>query len=130
MWELINWQILNSDEIEVVPEHRSLAWRELIINVAAGTPLDNTFRTMFQKADLENFDYNTPIVYNIRDKSLTVYNERLRAALNRPTARHNDRTININIAHILIAFICIVVLGVVTAFLARDAIDQNATQIK
>ncbi|ANF29720.1 pif6 [Catopsilia pomona nucleopolyhedrovirus] len=115
MWELIRWQILNADEIEVSPEHRSLAWRELIINVANGTPVDNTFRTMFKKADFENFDFNTPIVYNIKNKTLTMYNKRINNSLNRP-ARFNDQTINVNVAHVFFVFICIVILIVLLAF--------------
>nr|WRK23728.1 odv-nc42 [Bombyx mori nucleopolyhedrovirus] len=134
MWESIRWQILNGDEIEVSPEHRSLAWRELIVNVANNTPLDNTFRTMFQKADFENFDYNTPIVYNLKTKTLTMYNERIRAALNRP-ARFNDQTINVNIAYVFLLFICIVLLNVLVVFYdtnrTTDTKRKNvATKIK
>ncbi|ABE68454.1 unknown [Plutella xylostella multiple nucleopolyhedrovirus] len=134
MWESIRWQILNGDEIEVSPEHRSLAWRELIINVASNTPLDNTFRTMFQKADFENFDYNTPIVYNLKTKTLTMYNERIRAALNRPV-RFNDQTVNVNIAYVFLFFICIVLLSVLVVFfdtnIATDTKSKNvAAKIK
>ncbi|AGA16219.1 hypothetical protein [Thysanoplusia orichalcea nucleopolyhedrovirus] len=134
MWESIRWQILNGDEIEVSPEHRSLAWRELIINVANNTPLDNTFRTMFQKADFKNFDYNTPIVYNLKTKTLTMYNERIRAALNRPV-RANDQTINVNIVHVVLLFICIILLIVLAVFSntngAINAKNKNApTKIK
>jgi hypothetical protein len=115
MWETIRWQISNGDEIEVAPEHRSLAWRELIINVANNTPLNGTFRTMFQRADFENFDYHTPIVYNVKNKTLIVYNERIRAALNRPR-RFNEQTINVNFLHVLFAFICIALLSVLVVF--------------
>lgn len=70
---------------------------------------------MFQKADFENFDYNTPIVYNLKTKTLTMYNERIRAALNRP-ARFNDQTTNVNIAYVFLFFICIVLLNVLVVF--------------
>lgn len=73
---------------------------------------------MFQKADFENFDYNTPIVYNVKTKELIVLNERLRAALNRPV-RHNDRTINVNSAHIFLLFILAVLLTVLVVFSTR-----------
>lgn len=134
MWDSVKWQILNADEIEVSPEHRSLAWRELIINVANNTPLDNTFRTMFQKADFENFDYNTPIVYNVKTKTLIMYNERIRAALNRPT-RFNDRTINVNTSHILLVFICVLLLSVIGVFFEPNKITNlnknvSTTKIK
>jgi hypothetical protein len=118
MWETVRWQLLGSDEIEVAPEHRALAWRELIANVANGTPLDFTFRTMFQKADFENFDYNTPIVYDVKNKTLIVLNERLKAALNRPV-RRSDRTINVNTAHVFLLFILAVLLTVLVAFWKR-----------
>ncbi|UZE89757.1 PIF-6 [Parapoynx stagnalis nucleopolyhedrovirus] len=124
MWETIRWQILDADEIEVVPEHRSLAWRELIINIANNTPLNNTFRTMFKKADFENFDYQTPIVYNIKNNSLIIYNERLRAALNRPK-RFSERTINVNFSHVLLAFICMVLLCVLVVFYKPNQADDS-----
>jgi Per os infectivity factor 6 len=124
MWETIRWQILNSDEIEVAPEYRSLAWRELIINIANNTPSNNTFRTMFKKADFENFDYHTPIVYNIKNNSLQIYNERLRAALNRPK-RFNEQTINVNFSHVLLAFICIVLICVLVVFYKPNRVDAN-----
>lgn len=115
MWDTVRWQVLSSDEVEVAPDHRALAWRELIANVAFDTPLDYTFRTMLQRADLENFDYNTPIVYNVKRKELTVLNERMRAALQRPV-RRSDRTINANTAHVFLLFILAVLLTVLVAF--------------
>ncbi|AAK85625.1 hypothetical protein [Epiphyas postvittana nucleopolyhedrovirus] len=115
MWETVRWQLLNCDEIEIAPEYRALAWRELIANVAYNTPLNYTFRTMFQKADFENFDYNTPIVYNVKNKTLIVLNERLKAALNRPVQR-NNRTVNVNTAHVFLIFILVVLLTVLVAF--------------
>ncbi|AAQ91741.1 unknown [Choristoneura fumiferana DEF multiple nucleopolyhedrovirus] len=124
MWDTVRWQVLSSNEVEVAPEHRALAWRELIANVADGTPLDYTFRTMFQRADFENFDYNTPIVYNVKNKELIVLNERIRAALNRPV-RRSDRTINVNTVHVFLLFILAVLLTVVVAFWGRDAAPRN-----
>nr|ALR70684.1 hypothetical protein AGNV_094 [Anticarsia gemmatalis multiple nucleopolyhedrovirus]ALR70841.1 hypothetical protein AGNV_094 [Anticarsia gemmatalis multiple nucleopolyhedrovirus]ALR71472.1 hypothetical protein AGNV_094 [Anticarsia gemmatalis multiple nucleopolyhedrovirus]ALR72257.1 hypothetical protein AGNV_094 [Anticarsia gemmatalis multiple nucleopolyhedrovirus]ALR72414.1 hypothetical protein AGNV_094 [Anticarsia gemmatalis multiple nucleopolyhedrovirus] len=124
MWDTVRWQVLSSNEVEVVPEHRALAWRELIANVADDTPLDYTFRTMFQRADFENFDYNTPIVYNVKNKELMVLNERIRAALNRPF-RRSDRTINVNTVHVFLLFILVVLLTVVVAFWGRDAAPRN-----
>ncbi|QBC76064.1 pif6 [Neophasia sp. alphabaculovirus] len=124
MWDTVRWQVLSSNEVEVAPEHRALAWRELIANVADGTPLDYTFRTMFQRADFENFDYNTPIVYNVKNKELIVLNERIRAALNRPV-RRSDRTINVNTVHVFLLFILVVLLTVVVAFWGRDAAPRN-----
>ncbi|AAC59072.1 unknown [Orgyia pseudotsugata multiple nucleopolyhedrovirus] len=115
MWDTVRWQVLSSDEVEVAPDHRALAWRELIANVARDTPLDYTFRTMLQRADLENFDYNTPIVYNVKRKELIVLNERMRAALQRPV-RRSDRTINANTAHVFLLFILAVLLTVLVAF--------------
>ncbi|ABI13851.1 hypothetical protein AGNV_094 [Anticarsia gemmatalis multiple nucleopolyhedrovirus] len=124
MWDTVRWQVLSSNEVEVAPEHRALAWRELIANVADDTPLDYTFRTMFQRADFENFDYNTPIVYNVKNKELMVLNERIRAALNRPF-RRSDRTINVNTVHVFLLFILVVLLTVVVAFWGRDAAPRN-----
>ncbi|AHD25573.1 ac68 [Choristoneura murinana nucleopolyhedrovirus] len=116
MWDTVRWQVLSSDEVEVAPEHRALAWRELIANVAHDTPLEYTFRTMLQRADLENFDYNTPIVYNVKSRELIVLNERIRAALNRPV-RRSDRTINVNTAHVFVLFILVVLLTALVVFL-------------
>ncbi|ABF50320.1 unknown [Antheraea pernyi nucleopolyhedrovirus] len=118
MWDAVRWQLLSADEVEVAPEYRALAWRELIANVANGTPLDFTFRTMFQRADFENFDYNTPIVYNVKNKELIVLNERLKAALNRPV-RRSDRTINVTTAHPFLLFILVVLLTVLVVFAGR-----------
>jgi hypothetical protein len=126
MWNTVRWQVLSSDEVEVVPEHRALAWRELIANVADGTPIDYTFRTMFQRADFENFDYNTPIVYNVKNKELIVLNERIRAALNRPV-RRNDRTTNVNTAHVFLLFILTVLLTVIVAFWKRAPALRHVT---
>lgn len=120
MWDSVRWQILGPDEVEVAPEHRALAWRELIANVARDTPLSFTFRTMFKRADLENFDYNTPIVYNVKSRELVVLNERMRAALNRP-ARRSDRTINANSAHVFLLFILALLLTVLAVFWRRPA---------
>ncbi|AAP29846.1 unknown [Choristoneura fumiferana multiple nucleopolyhedrovirus] len=127
MWDTIRWQVLSSDEVEVAPEHRALAWRELIANVAHDTPLEYTFRTMFQRADLENFDYNTPIVYNVKSRELIVLNERIRAALNRPV-RRSDRTINVNTAHVFLLFILAVLLTVLVVFLPRPHLRHVATE--
>ncbi|BAE72371.1 ORF82 peptide [Hyphantria cunea nucleopolyhedrovirus] len=129
MWNTIRWQILSSDEVEVAPEHRALAWRELIANVAYATPLNYTFRTMFQRADFENFDYNTPIVYNVKNKELIVLNERIRAALNRPV-HYNDRTINVNTAHVLLLFILVVLLTVLVVFLPQPNSRHVATEAR
>ena len=124
MWDTVRWQMLSSNEVEVAPEHRALAWRELIANVANDTPLDYTYRTMFQRPDFENFDYNTPIVYDVKNKELIVLNERIRAALNRPV-RRSDRTINVNTVHVFLLFILAVLLTVVVAFWGRDAAQRN-----
>nr|QNN89322.1 hypothetical protein [Spilarctia obliqua nucleopolyhedrovirus] len=129
MWDTIRWQILGSDKIEVAPEHRALAWRELIANVAYATPLNYTFRTMFQRADFENFDYNTPIVYNVKTKELLMLNERIRAALNRPV-HYNDRTINVNTAHVLLLFILVVLLTVLVVFLPQPNSRHVATKTR
>ncbi|AJD09243.1 hypothetical protein [Condylorrhiza vestigialis mutiple nucleopolyhedrovirus] len=124
MWDTVRWQVLSSNEVEVAPEHRALAWRELIANVANGTPLDYTYRTMFQRADFENFDYNTPIVYDVKNKELIVLNERIRAALNKPV-RRSDRTINVNTVHVFLLFILTVLLTVVIAFWGRDDAQRS-----
>lgn len=128
MWDTIRWQVLSSDEVEIAPEHRALAWRELIANVAYNTPLNYTFRTMFQQADFENFDYNTPIVYNVKNKELTVLNERIRAALNRPV-RYSDRTINVNASHVFLLFILAVLLTVLVA-LSTPPLDSRHVATK
>nr|UIX56210.1 HycuOrf-82 hypothetical protein [Hyphantria cunea nucleopolyhedrovirus]UIX56355.1 HycuOrf-82 hypothetical protein [Hyphantria cunea nucleopolyhedrovirus] len=129
MWDTIRWQILSSDEVEVAPDHRALAWRELIANVAYTTPRNYTFRTMFQQADFENFDYNTPIVYNVKTKELIVLNERIRAALNRPVL-HSDRTINVNTAHVLLLFILAVLLTVLVVFMPRLKLRHVAAKAR
>ncbi|BBU37565.1 per os infectivity factor 6 [Choristoneura diversana nucleopolyhedrovirus] len=129
MWDTVRWQVLSSDEVEVAPEHRALAWRELIANVAHDTPLEYTFRTMLQRADLENFDYNTPIVYNVKSRELIVLNERIRAALNRPV-RRSDRTINVNTAHVFVLFILVVLLTALVVFLPWHHPRHVATETR
>jgi hypothetical protein len=112
MWETIRWQILNANQIEVSPDQRSLAWKELIANVANNAPLEHTFRTMLKRVDLENFDYNTPIVYDLKYKNLLIFNERLKGALNRPV-QFDASIINVRILHALLVFICVTFLCVI-----------------
>jgi Per os infectivity factor 6 len=110
---MVRWRMLNSDRIEVSPESREHAWKDLVIDTLLDSPLDGAVRTMIDKANFIYFDYNRPLIYQIQDKTLLVTNENLTRALNRP--RGTLSPMNIMSIQVLLAFICAVLLTVVVA---------------
>ncbi|AAZ38263.1 ORF-97 [Agrotis segetum nucleopolyhedrovirus A] len=111
---MVRWRMLNTDRVEVSPESREHAWKDLIIEILLDSPLDSTYRTMINKANFENFDYNRPLIYEIKNKTLLVTNENLNRALNRPVGTLVP--LNIISIHVFLAFICAILLSVVVAF--------------
>ncbi|AIZ48650.1 ac68 [Agrotis segetum nucleopolyhedrovirus B] len=111
---MVRWRMLNTDRVEVSPESREHAWKDLIIDTLLNAPLDSTYRTMIDKANFENFDYNRPLIYEIKDKVLLITNDNLNRALNRPVGTLS--VFNIMSIHVLLAFICSILLTVVIAY--------------
>ncbi|QEI03541.1 PIF-6 [Spodoptera cosmioides nucleopolyhedrovirus] len=110
---MVRWRLLNRDRVEVSPESREHAWKDLITNVLLDSPTDDTFRTMINKANLENFDYNRPLIYEVKDKTLLITNDNLNRALNRPIGTLS--ALNIMSIHVFFAFICAILLTVAVA---------------
>ncbi|AEN03987.1 ORF66 [Helicoverpa armigera nucleopolyhedrovirus] len=110
----IRWRILNSDRVEISPESREYAWKDLLIDLLLTSPRDNNYRTNFDKANVLNFDYNRPLVYEITNKTLLINSEFFNRALNRPRAVLSP--LNITSVQIFLAFICTVLLALVVAF--------------
>nr|QGX02357.1 pif-6 [Mamestra configurata nucleopolyhedrovirus A]WRQ96348.1 pif-6 [Mamestra configurata nucleopolyhedrovirus A]WRQ96517.1 pif-6 [Mamestra configurata nucleopolyhedrovirus A] len=111
---MVRWRMLNSDRIEVSPEGREHAWKDLIIDTLLDAPPDSTYRTMINKANFEHFDYHRPLIYQTKNRTLLVTNDCLAKALNRPVGTLS--AMNIMSIHIVFAFICAVLLTVVVAF--------------
>jgi hypothetical protein len=105
--------MLNTDRVEVSPDSREHAWKDLIIDTLLDSPKDGTFRTMINKANFENFDYSRPLIYQIKDKTLLITNDCLNKAFNRPVGTLS--ALNIMSMHVVLAFICAVLLTVVVA---------------
>ncbi len=110
---MVRWRLLNRDRVEVSPESREHAWKDLIINIILASPTDTTFRTMINKANFENFDYNRPLIYEVKDKTLLITNDNLNKAMNRPTGTLS--ALNIMSIHVFFAFICAILLTVAVA---------------
>ncbi|AUV65364.1 PIF-6 [Alphabaculovirus myunipunctae] len=123
---MVRWRMLNTDRIEVSPESREHAWKDLIIDTLLDSPLDGAFRTMINRANYENFDYNRPLIYQIKDKTLLITNDGLSRAMNRP---HGTLApLNIMSIHVFLAFICTVLLTVVVAC-RFDTNQQNVGDV-
>ncbi|ABM45799.1 unknown protein [Spodoptera frugiperda multiple nucleopolyhedrovirus] len=111
---MVRWRMLNRDRVEVSPESREHAWKDLIIDTLLDSPQDSTFRTMINKANFEFFDYSRPLIYEIKDRKLLITNENLNRALNRPTGTLS--AMNIISIQVFLAFICAILLTVAVAF--------------
>lgn len=68
---------------------------------------------MINKANFENFDYNRPLIYEVKDKTLLITNDNLNKAMNRPTGTLS--ALNIMSIHVFFAFICAILLTVAVA---------------
>ncbi|AXU41689.1 PIF-6 [Spodoptera eridania nucleopolyhedrovirus] len=122
---MVRWRLLNRDRVEVSPESREHAWKDLVIDVLLNSPTDTTFRTMIDKANFENFDYNRPLIYQIKDKTLLITNDNLNRALNRPTGTLS--ALNIMSIHVFFAFICAILLTVAVAHQFNPDDDTDVT---
>jgi hypothetical protein len=118
----IKWRILNEDRVEVSPEYREHAWKDLILTLARSSPQKSTYRTLLDKANFDTFDYHRPLIYEIGSENLLVNNEPLNKALNRPIV--SAVSLTIKSVDIFLAFICFVLLTVVAAYVHRFA-DNN-----
>lgn len=104
--------MLNSARVEVSPESREHAWKDLITDTLLASPRDDSYRTLIDKANFEHFDYKRPLVYDIKNRIVLINNEFLNIALNRPTG--SLRPLKIISTHVLLAFISLVLLIVIT----------------
>ncbi|QHB21726.1 pif-6 [Artaxa digramma nucleopolyhedrovirus] len=120
---MVKWRMLNSDRVEVTPNDRQEAWQNLIINILQTSPNYNTYRTMVNKANLENFDFKIPIVYEVKNKTLLINNEFLNKALNRP--RTMVSPLNVTSFQIVLVFICALLLIVIADITAHINDNDN-----
>ncbi|QWO71607.1 per os infectivity factor 6 [Orgyia pseudotsugata single capsid nuclopolyhedrovirus] len=111
---MVKWRMLNADRVEVTPEDRKDAWQDIIVDTLRSCPPYSTYRTLVNKANFKNFDYKRPIVYEIKNKTLLVNSEFINKILNRP--RVSVTPLHVKSYHIVLAFICAVLLIIVTAF--------------
>ncbi|QBQ01653.1 pif-6 [Hyphantria cunea granulovirus] len=76
------WQIVSNNYVEVIPADREDAWNDIIITALRSTPFD--FRSHLRRSNLEHFDYNAPIYYNLKTKTLSVLNDNVLKSLTPP----------------------------------------------
>ncbi|AKN80647.1 hypothetical protein [Perigonia lusca single nucleopolyhedrovirus] len=124
---MIKWRMLNLDRVEVSPEYREHAWKQLIVQSVLDCPTYNTYRTHINRANIENFDYKRPLVYEIKNRNILINNESLNKAMNRPHT--TVRPMNITSIQIILAFICSVLLSIVVAFVHQHHDVDNTFAI-
>nr|UYX49732.1 pif-6 [Darna trima granulovirus] len=78
-----NWQIVDRQLIEIVPNEREDAWKDLFILMLRNTP--QTFRKNINTALLKHFDYKQPIYYNIKRQELSLATKSVLYGLNPPS---------------------------------------------
>lgn len=110
--------MLNSDRVEVSPESREHAWKDLLIDLLESSPGYEAYRTAVTRADFEYFDFNRPIIYEIKNRTMLINSEFFNIALNRPSRA--VAPINIMSLHVFLAFICSLIAAVITAYVFRD----------
>ncbi|AAR28845.1 ORF81 [Leucania separata nucleopolyhedrovirus] len=121
----IRWRMLNADRVEVSPESREHAWKDLLIDILKNSPASSTFRTAVTKADFEYFDYNRPIIYEMKENTLLINSEFFNVALNRPTRLVTP--MNVMSIHVLLAFICSLLLALVAAYVSTLSTTKTDT---
>ncbi|AIS92107.1 hypothetical protein [Erinnyis ello granulovirus] len=77
-----NWQIVDKQYIEVVPNERRSAWKDLFITILRHTP--QTYKKNLRKGTIEHFDYKQPIVYDIKNRTMGVATQSVLEAMNPP----------------------------------------------
>ncbi|AUA60293.1 PIF-6 [Operophtera brumata nucleopolyhedrovirus] len=120
----IAWKFLNADRIEVVPSSRRRAWNNLMIDLLANSSRDDTYRTGVNRANVEYFDYNTPIIYEVTDENYLISSEFMNKALNRPS--RTVAPIGISSLQIALVFICSVILSLIAALVPYQ--DNNSSR--
>ncbi|UJZ89031.1 pif-6 [Erannis ankeraria nucleopolyhedrovirus] len=119
---MTRWRLLNADRVEVTPQDREKAWKELVVDLLLKSPRYSSYRTLINKANFKNFDYKRPLIYEMRDKTILVNSEFLKDSLNRP--RILVEPMNVKSFQIVLAFICSILIIIVIA-LGFDAIDSD-----
>ena len=130
MWENIRWRVLNSDQIEVTPDERELAWKELIIQMISTMPKDPNFRTLVNKADFKNFDYHTPLVYDVKEKELQIFNDRVKGGLNRPSALSRFQPTNTSAWSVFVSFMSAILLIVLIIVFNRTRFNEYESRAR
>ncbi|AKS25443.1 pif-6 [Clostera anastomosis granulovirus B] len=103
--EKYNWQIVDRQYIEVVPNERRPAWNDLFIAVLRHTP--QTYRKNLRKGMIEHFDYKQPIVYDMKNRTMGVATQSVLDALNTPSKPMFDSKL-ISPLSVLTGFIVVV----------------------
>ncbi|QOD40066.1 pif-6 [Matsumuraeses phaseoli granulovirus] len=67
-----NWQIVDRQYIEVIPNERENAWKDIIILILKSTP--QSYRKGIRAGVLEHFDFKQPIVYDLKRKQINLEN--------------------------------------------------------
>ncbi|AKN80752.1 hypothetical protein [Diatraea saccharalis granulovirus] len=81
--EKYHWRIVNREYIEVDPNDRERAWKDILILALRITP--QTYRSGIRRGMLEHFDFKQPIYYDIKRKELGLSTKSVLEALNPPT---------------------------------------------
>ncbi|QEI03604.1 PIF-6 [Rachiplusia nu nucleopolyhedrovirus] len=123
---MVRWRMLNSARVEVTPEGREHAWKDLVIDTLLQSPTNSSYRTLIDKANFEHFDYKRPLIYDIKNKTVLINNEFLNKALNRPIG--TLRPLDLISGQVLLAFICSVLLIVISGLMFnRDTVLDNSS---
>ncbi|BAC67306.1 hypothetical protein AhnVgp055 [Adoxophyes honmai nucleopolyhedrovirus] len=126
----VRWRILNTDKIEVVPDDLDTAWKNIIFKVIKDSPTYASYRTHINKANFENFDYKSPIIYELKTKQLLVTNEPLKKALSfKPPTLFNKILFDFSLNRLLLIFICSILLIIITFNQAHNN-GQSQTAIE
>ncbi|ACZ63582.1 PrGVORF96 [Pieris rapae granulovirus Wuhan] len=80
--EKYNWQIVDRQFIEIMPNERERAWKDLLILAFRNTP--QTFRKNVRQGLLEHFDYKQPIFYDLKRHEMGLATKSVLDALNPP----------------------------------------------
>ncbi|AMF83856.1 pif-6 [Cnaphalocrocis medinalis granulovirus] len=86
-----NWQIIDGKYIEVVPNEREMAWKDLIVLVLRLTP--QTYRSNLRLGTLQYFDYKQPIVYDLNRRQLGLSTNSVLNALQPPRKQLFDSSV-------------------------------------
>lgn len=99
-----NWQIVDRRYIEVVPNERENAWKDLLIMTLLRTP--QTYRKGIRKGFLEHFDFKQPIYYDLKQKRIGALTRDVLSMLNPPSEPKFDSRL-ISPVYVVIGFILV-----------------------